>query len=307
MMTANQIHSKFKLGPLQPIPGLDGERLVVSGSQIGVVSASDAQWMHGAEIKKLNLPQVRTKFARWSTDGNEIGVGIGKINLKDEHWKSFPLLENLDQYALQGIVYTAISSVCWNDDGSLAVIVVNKIDESGAITPDKQVCLFDAILNTFRFTKIVEDIEEAIIVGDHVLLFKKTIIVLNFIGEEIVRLPDSKTQPYRVSWDIESKRMVILDHNWIIRLVDLNHWEVFAEWKGMFKDVSILRDHLIALDLENQLHAACIQGHTLEVKGIVTTGLLVNQIAIGDDDHLFLMGSGPIAVHKTKYSISCTE
>ncbi|HEY3386982.1 MAG TPA: hypothetical protein VGK46_10750 [Saprospiraceae bacterium] len=307
MMTANQIHSKFILGPLQPIPGLEGERLIVSGSHIGVVSSSEGRWMRGTEIKKLNLPQVNTKFARWTSDGREIGVGTGKITVDEAMWKSFPKLTQLDEYAPPGVKHTTISSVCWNDHVSYAIVVVNTIDEAGTTSTSKEIRLFDANQNTFRFTRLFDQLGEAIIVGDHVVELTETITVLNFSGEEIAKLPVSRTRPYRVSWDLESMHMAILDHDWHIRLVNLEQWKVIAEWKGMFKDVSIHRDHLIALDLENQLHAACIQSHTLEAKGIVATGLLVNQIAIGEDDHLYLMGSGPVAVHKTRYSISCTE
>ncbi len=139
------------------------------------------------------------------------------------------------------------------------------------------------------------------------MLLTETITVLNFSGEAISTLPTSRTKPYRFSRDPESGYLAILNHDWRIRLVDTNQWIVFAEKEGKFKDVSIHRNHLIALDLNDHLHAACIKDHALDWVGQAETGLVVNQIAIGDHDQLFLLGSGPTAVHKIEYSIVCSE
>jgi hypothetical protein len=295
----------FSIGPLTPLHGLEGETIIVSGNYIAAISSAEAIWNNDSGLHKVALPYVPVKHASWSIDRKKIFVGQGTVDTVDCCWKSHPVLSNIIQPTSPGKGGLSVKTTSWSRDGCYVVVL---IDWSGprdqAVKPSK-IMLYNISLESPPITLPIKNADDVLIVGNHVIVLASEVSVWSFSGEQLAKLPTTIGIPFRISVSVNEDYLALINNDWSVRIVDTSNWEIKFTWKGYFRDIVITDLALIALDLEGNLHAACLTDEGIELIGIVNTGVLASQLAITDDKHLIMMGVGPVSVHSATYKLNC--
>jgi hypothetical protein len=133
------------------------------------------------------------------------------------------------------------------------------------------------------------------------------ITIWTFTGKEIAKLNPTLNTPFRFAVSTKEDNLALIDNDWSIRVVDTNKWELKAVWHGRFRDVVIVDQGVIALDLEGRLHAACFSGRGVKPIGIADTGVFASILAVTEDGRLVIMGNGAISVHSVEYKLTSSH
>lgn len=297
----------FKIGAPIPIQGLEGESVIASEDRIVTLSSSVVMWYEDSTLYKVALPNIPVKHAQWSVDGSKIFVGTGAINMKKRQWEPHPTLTSLVKSRPPGMGGPTIKATSWSRDGQLVAVIMAWSGPQDQATEPSKILLFDILSGAPPITLPVEEVDDVQIAGNHVVVLAPEVSIWSFSGEVVAKLPSTNLAPASVSSFTENGYLALIDHDWSVRIIDTNNWSIKATWKGYFRDIVSTASGVIALDLDGNLHAACLTDKGVRAIGKASTRLLVSKLAAYDDSHLIIMGVGHVAIHSISYQLNCDD
>ena len=297
--------SGFSIGSPIPLPGLEGETIVVFRNQIAALSSAKAIWKYNEKQGEMDLPYVPVNHARWSGDGTKVFIGVGTLDVLRETWEPHPVLANVVPHRAPGAGGFGIKSTSWSGDGRYVAVFISWSGLRDQVKETVKILVFNLETGAPAVELPADNAEDVLIIDRFVVVLSPEITIWTFEGELAEKLSPTPNTPFRFSVDANEEHLMLIDNDGSVRIVDVKTWDVKAQWKGSFRDILRTDQGFIALDLDGQLHAACLSGKELRPIGIARTGLLASRLALADEGRLIIMGNGPTAIHAIPFKLNC--
>jgi len=304
---ANKNLTQFKIGPLFPMDNLVGENLIVYNNHIAVLSSAQAIIVKGTSLYKVSLPYVSVRQAQWAEDGKQLFIDMGCVKFIGEKVNAdLVFISLIEPLEFEKDEFN-IDSTAWSRNGEHVAILLKKIDINGEQERRTKIIVYNLTLGEQVAEKIIGYASDIRIINNHLVIISPEISIWTLNGVVIVNLPSTVSAPFNMAISAREDYFAVIDSNWNIRIIDTQTWEVAANWEGDFRDVTITDKGLIALDLDGNLHAACISNGNLIYIGKIDLNLTASHIAHTNDCRLIIMGGGLVSVHSVDYTLKCPK
>lgn len=303
----NTNESGFSIEPPEPIAGLEGEMILVSGTKIAALSSAEALVWIDSSLRKIELPFVAAKHPCWSLDGNKIFVGFGWIDLMANRWTQKIDFSSLYPPSLPTDEEERIKATSWSRDGRYLAVLVSEPNQEPAQKQVARALVFDLASDNAPSQLPIDQAEDVRMVGDKVVVLAPEVSLWSAKGEQIKTFPPTKGAPQKLSLNEKGTILAIMDIEPQIRIINTESWSVTDTIPGIFQDVALTKKGLITLDLNGRLYGYCLIDGSYRPIGSADTKKLIAELQATNDGHLITLGPGPVAVHSIPFELNCKE
>lgn len=288
------------ISSFRPLTGGFSQAIAPGGARIVTLQhgAGATWWETDRPVTAALPPGTPVDGARWSTDGQALHVGLGRLDLTARSWQLEASLERWNRSGPRGS--SPVKGAAWSADASHVALLFETRAADGARTTE--IVVVKAADGSARARRAIAGATKVVASDQHILVAAPTPVVLDLDGKVVAEpspLPPSVTRVRE-----GAGMFAALGAAGAVALLRPTDGAVLATWQIKAVDAVPVTGGVVAIDFEGTVRVACLKGGTLQQVAEADSG--VKSAVLGNvAGELVVAGAGAAPVRVATFTNPC--